>query len=122
MTAILVITHQNDAHIPFVQRHLTCELITVVPENVTYGTELSFVYQKGKSTVIYDGRKIPTIKSVWWRKPWAQLKENDLPVPASYKKYSYSTMHAHADNLKALFPDAFWLSEYYAIKRAEHKS
>jgi glutathione synthase/RimK-type ligase-like ATP-grasp enzyme len=117
---ILIITQDGDAHVPFVEKHLTLPTLTVDPSGVTKGKELSYDYHDGKLHISFDGTEIDEIRSVWYRKPlpiWGDM----LPVEPDYRRYSETAILALTRELYTHFSDAFWMSDYYAIRRADHK-
>ena len=117
---ILIITLSGDVHVPFVTRYLSSETISLDPARIIEKCELSFLHNGRTLTPIYDGQKLSNIKSVWYRRPYIPERE-DLKVPNVYKDYSYSSVRKHAHDLYGLFQDAFWLTDYYTLIKAESK-
>jgi len=61
------------------------------------------------------------MKSVWYRKP--SRRENEpLPVDAALEEYARSAINNHVQMLRSQFPEAFWISDFYAINRARNKA
>lgn len=117
---ILIISREDDATIPFVLKHLDVPVRVVSPADIINGKELSYDFRKGKLHVIFDGTELKDIKSVWFRKPrvfWG----DKLPVDPEYRHYSETAILLHTRELYVHFPDAYWMSDYYAIRRAEFK-
>jgi hypothetical protein len=117
--SILCITSEDDAHLPFVRPHLSSELTVISPKSISGGVGLSILFEDRQNKIIYNGRTISRVKSVWYRKP--QIYQDDLPVPKEFKRYSLTALRNHANSLYSLFPDAFWLSDYYSIQHAGSK-
>lgn len=117
---ILIVTLTGDVHVPFVTRHLESETVLVDPFRMLEQCELSFLNDGRTTQVIYDGQPVTDIKSVWYRRPYIPERE-DIKVPAAFKDYSYSALRKHSLDLYGLFQDAFWLTDYYTLLKAETK-
>jgi len=120
MGSILVITSQDDAHLPFVQKHLSDELLVIDPYEIAQGAPLTFGIEGGAPLLNYKGRTIDSVKSIWYRKP-GNLKLDELKVKELYRPYAVSAIERHIKMLRTCFDEAFWLSDYYAIQRASSK-
>lgn len=117
MPAIAVITEHDDGHVPLVQEHLEDELIVI---DALAGA-LTFL-QGDQSAVVSAGRPLKDVKSVWYRKPLNGLRSLvESYVASEHRRYSRLAIGAHADLLMTSFPDARWISDYFAIVRAESK-
>lgn len=117
---LLILTLTDDVHVPFVTRHLHIDHVIVDPAQLLKGRSLSFSHDGKHITVTYDNQSITGITSVWYRHPYIPERD-DIPVPAAYKDYTYSSIRRHILNLYSLFSDAYWLSDYYTLMRAESK-
>lgn len=126
MTALLqaktvVLSAVSDAHIAYVQKHLQNKLLIIDPQEVQKGTELSFAYSRGKKVLAtYGGHILSGVKSVWYRKPNA-IVAPDLPGAEAFIQYAHESIRTHVQDLRAYFKDAFWVSDFYAMQRAESK-
>lgn len=118
MSDIIVITHEGDAHLEFVQRHLSSQLICIDPIAVVQGATLTF--EPKRSVVTYKEKCITNVAAVWFRKPLS-VRNTKIPVDTIYEEYSRESLVRHINNLKTIFPEALWVSDYYAILRAENK-
>ncbi len=118
---IVAISREDDAHLPFVERHLEKPLITIDPTTITTGNELSYEFIGGVPRVIYKGEDVSDAISVWYRKP-LPFESDDLPIEEEYKHYSMSALQKHTEQLRAQLPEAQWVSDYYAIRRANNKT
>jgi glutathione synthase/RimK-type ligase-like ATP-grasp enzyme len=117
----LVVTVKGDAHVPFVTRHLKREHILIDPTSfVNDGHELSYSFDGHELILVYDGKPVTDIGSVWCRRHYMP-ELDELKVSAAYKSYALSSIQRHSLNLYGLFQDAFWLSDYYTIQKAESK-
>lgn len=119
---IITISATDDAHLPFVQAHLDRPLLIVDPERMLHGEELSFVYKNGKLIPVIAGQPIPQAKSVWYRKPRSLTKHLEVPVPGIFADYAKTSLTNHFAQLRVQFREALWVSDYYAIQRAENKT
>ncbi len=117
----LVISGRTDSHIPFVQPYFNHPFIVIDPTDVSQGTELSFAWGSGAATIRYDDRALSNIGAVWYRKP-TRIRELELSLQDKYKEYSLSGIERLFSALRVSFQDALWISDYYAIQRAENKS
>ncbi len=117
----VVITDRNDAHIPFVERHLDKPFIVLDPRELLEGKELTFVLQGDRMVVQYGDDVLDDISGVWYRKP-QDIARSDLPVVKHYRHYSQNAMQRHASLLLTAFEDAVWVSDYYALVRASSKT
>ena len=117
---LLILTLSTDVHVPFVTRHLTMDYMLVDPAQLLKQRELTITFDGKAVTVIYDGQPLTGITSVWYRRPYIP-EPKEIPVPDAYKEYAHSSIHRHIHNVYSLFADAFWLSDYYAMQRAESK-
>ncbi|HSD55530.1 MAG TPA: hypothetical protein VLA92_00075 [Candidatus Saccharimonadales bacterium] len=118
---IAVICAHDDAHIPFVEKHLPAPLLKIDPWNIVSGATLSFYFDAKSSRVTYKGEDITGLGSVWLRKP-RPIRTAGLPVAEAYKTYSGTAIENLAAQLLTAFPKARWLSDVYAQHRANNKT
>lgn len=118
---IAVISAHNDAHIPFVEKHLKAPILRIDPQEITRGAELSFYFDARRSGVTYKGENITDLKGVWLRKP-QPVQTAELPVADNYKAYSQSAIERLTAQLLTAFPEARWLSDSFAQNRANNKA
>lgn len=64
---ILILAHEQDAHIPYVARHLdSSEFLVVDTKRILLGDHLSYSMGRGKETQIcYKGEPIGPVRSIW---------------------------------------------------------
>lgn len=121
MSLIVVITHEDDAHIPFVEPHLASELVVIDPYQVFNNKELSYIFNGKESVTSYKNRLIKDVKSVWYRKPI--LRGHAQPkIQPRYEEYSKTAITNHIRMLRSQFSDALWISDFYAINKARNKA
>jgi glutathione synthase/RimK-type ligase-like ATP-grasp enzyme len=118
MKEVVVLSHENDAHIEYVQRHLDRRLICIDASKILQKVELS--YDSKGVDVIFDGKKLSSVGAVWYRKP-TPLRDLLFPVAEAYREYVEDSYTYFTNALKASFQDAFWLCDYYAILKASNK-
>jgi glutathione synthase/RimK-type ligase-like ATP-grasp enzyme len=121
VSTIAVISHQGDAHIPFVKPYLSSKLVVVDPYSILEGKELSYDFDGKVTKTSYRNRTLHGVKSVWYRKPSRQDNE-PLGVPRELEEYARSAIENHVQMIRSQFPDAFWLSDFYAINKARNKA
>jgi len=119
-SSILAISEENDAHIPYVQQYFNQPFIVISPGDIPRGSELTFAWGKQGATIKYAGQILSGIDAVWYRKP-TRIRELDLSLQDKYREYSLSGIERLFSALKVSFQDALWISDYYAIQRAENK-
>jgi len=123
MTDVAVITVRGDVHVPLVDIHLKRRFIVLdALKLLEDSTCLSVLVSPNSGTkVIYDGIDLSNVKSVWFRKP-AFPESSSIPLDIEYRDYA-------ADALERLFyllygalrKNVLWISDYYAIQRANDK-
>lgn len=117
---VLMIGAEDDPSIPFVQKHLSAPIQVIDPGLCVKGTELTYTFRNGAFRVIYDGKPLNNVGSVWFRKPMP-IWGDELPVAPQYRQYSESAILAHIRELYVHFSDVVWVSDYHAIRRANYK-
>lgn len=121
MSSILILSRVEDTHLPYVTKHLAGEdIIRINPSDIIDGDTIDYTFSDGKVQVLYKGRPLQDIKSVWIRRP-TSLDERTLPVIARHKEYVRSALRAHAQMLVEAWPGAFWFSDTGKLFAAENK-
>ncbi len=119
---IVAISHEKDSHLEFVEQHLEHPMVVIDPTSIAkHDSELSFEFLGGKNRIIYKGEDLTDTLSVWYRKPTSP-KPEDLEIHPDYKDYSLSALQKHTNQLRAELPSALWVSDYFAIQRANNKT
>jgi glutathione synthase/RimK-type ligase-like ATP-grasp enzyme len=119
---VAVISNSHDTHIPFVTRHLeTPFLVLEVAAGALSGRSFSYTFNPhGLFTATQGGQAIKNIASVWYRRP--SLRETDeVPVPPHLQHYSRTSLDNFERFLWTRFPGAKWVSDPYAMARANDK-
>ncbi|MET1033294.1 MAG: hypothetical protein ABWX94_02240 [Candidatus Saccharimonadales bacterium] len=120
---VIVISDSQDAHLPFVEPHLDAPFIVIDPREFASGKELTYRFEAGKTLVSYDGMNLHDISGVWYRKPQPiTLDELSVKVGADFEEYSKTAMQRHVNLMLTAFNDAVWVSDYFALIRANNKS
>lgn len=117
---VVVFTDPKDAHIPFVQKYLDNPMIIFDPQLMLEGTDLSFEVKRGKAAVSYKGVSLDSVSGVWYRKP-QDITLEQLRVPEELAVYSLSSIQNHQAMALSALPNALWVSDYFAIRRASSK-
>lgn len=118
---VVIITDSRDAHVPFVAKHLDFPPIVIDPREIVAKKGLSTTFHDGDVVVSHDGQTLDSVSGVWFRKPQG-ISADDLPVPKEYRLYSKSSIQRLADSLYVAFGKSIWVSDYYALIRAESKA
>ena len=117
---VLIITDVHDTHIPFVSAHLSTPSVVIDPRELLAGKELSYRSSSDAIKVSYDNESLDDVAGVWYRKP-QRPKLSEVPVPAGLQEYSQTALNRHFNLLLTAFDKANWVSDYYAITRANNK-
>jgi len=119
---ILIISTIDDAHIPFVTKHLpdSATYSVIDPFGAVGTNDVSYVFQDGKESVYYGGQLLDNVDSVWFRKP-TPLTRIELSVPVTHHTYTLSALRRHLAPLYRHWKDAFWVSPYESIVDGENK-
>lgn len=119
---LLIISSHDDAHIPFVTKHLAknCEVLIIDPFGDVGKSDISFSFAKGKMSIFYGEQDISTIDSVWYRKP-SQLYVEDLNIPKDYHVYCEDALQRHLATIRRYWPNALWVSPFEHIVSAGDK-
>lgn len=118
---ILVITSKFDPHVEMVMKHLpesTC--VVYDPMKLVSGTEISYTWNGSRFEITYDNVRLDDVDVVWFRKPII-LDPDQLPVDAKYQKYVHGAYKRTANAIYALLRDKYWVSDPWAIIRANNK-
>jgi glutathione synthase/RimK-type ligase-like ATP-grasp enzyme len=116
---IAVISAKEDVHIPYVQVHLDKPMLVFDPSTLVDGATLTFKPGSGISHVFYNDKELKNISSIWFRKPW--LTRDVVPLRDDFKDYGLETLLRLTQQFYNSFPNALWVSDYYAIQRANDK-
>ena len=119
---ILIISSPDDAHIPFVTKHLPISATYTVidPFSAIGKNNISYVFKGGKAHIYYGEQPLDDIDSVWFRKP-THLDKVKLNIPQTHQSYTLGALRRHISPLYRHWKEAFWVSPYEAIISAENK-
>jgi hypothetical protein len=118
---VVAISYPDDAHLQFVEKHLPQPLILLDQTAVLDGRQLTLdLSSTGDLRVLMDREEIRNVCGVWFRRP-KPFEPDQLPVEPELRSYSAAALREFGMLLKSLFPEANWVSDYYAIRRAEDK-
>lgn len=96
-------------------------MVVIDPLAILMGLDLSFTHGDDGSMVIYKGTPLTGVSGVWYRKP-TQFNSGLLKVAPDLQDYAADALQEHCVLIRDQFPEARWISPYYAIKRANNKS
>ena len=114
--SILILSDDNDGHIPFVSRHLAEKPVIIGSKAIIEGQELT--YYPDQNRITFQGEPLAP-SSVWYRKPYWSLDQ--LPVEDMFKLYSSQAIRWHINSLILSLADAYWISDYWSVLKAAHK-
>jgi hypothetical protein len=118
---ILILSHEGDAHLEYVTKHLEDEdTLLINPADILDGDTIDFEVINGQTSVYYKNEKLEGVKSVWVRRP-TYLSVRQIPVKARHATYVRSAAERHLNMLYFSFPNARWLSNMTAIKDGDVK-
>ena len=120
---ILIISTSDDAHIPFVTKHLpsSATYSVIDPFGAIGSNDISYVFRDNKEYVYYGDQLIDNVDSVWFRKPTSLTKAELAAIPPTHKTYALSALRRHLAPLYRHWRDAFWVSPYESIVSGENK-
>lgn len=118
---IVVVSDRQDAHIPYVQKHLSQEMVILDPQSLLERNELTYALDGKRVVVTYGEHRLSSVKSVWYRKP-REIMPNQLPVAEEFLDYSTGSLQTHTAMLMSAFRESFWVSDYAAMRRANSKA
>ena len=119
---ILIISTLDDAHIPFVTKHLPPSVTyTVVdPFGAIGKKDVSYIFEDNTEHIYYGDKLLDNVDSVWFRKP-TQLDKANVSMSSFYQLYSHGALRRHIAPLYRHWKTAFWVSPYEAIISGENK-
>jgi glutathione synthase/RimK-type ligase-like ATP-grasp enzyme len=121
----VIVTAAEDAHLDFVLPHMPkadTVIVDPVPAILDQTGGLSFELADGRPTCLYRGIRLSNVASVWDRRP-TRFEMNMIDdVAEPFRNYARDTIRWQAAQLYAQFPDALWVSDWYAVQKAELKS
>jgi glutathione synthase/RimK-type ligase-like ATP-grasp enzyme len=117
---IVVITDRQDAHLPFVQKHLKRQMVVIDPRTLLDGVELSYELEGDTMAVSYDGLRLDAVTGIWYRKP-GEIQREDLNVPEELKTYSLCAMQYQITQILSCLQHAVWVSDHYTLRKANSK-
>jgi hypothetical protein len=123
----IAITGPEDAeigHIPLVAEHMDGRLMVVDPvPAVVAGEGLSFaINSSGDTTCVYGDTPLDNVAAVWDRRPTPVTADMFEPVHPRFRRYGQDAVRWHTRQLNVQFPNALWVSDRFAVARAEHKA
>lgn len=118
---VIIISSTDDGHIPYVTKHLQSDHLVVDVGTVLEGKSFTYQLSRQGLQIYIAGHEIRDVTGVWLRRPRAIGRELETPVKKQYWEYSKSALQECMNQLYAVLQDALWLSDRYALERAENK-
>lgn len=116
----LVISSEADEHISFVQKHLDRKFVLIDLSTFSGDREAAFRLHNGRFSLFTETLSLTNVSAVWYRRI-LEADEATLPVVASQRPYSVESLYNFGLLLRNRFPEAFWISDAYAVQRAGDK-
>lgn len=117
----VVISGADDHHIEYVERHLDQPFVLLDTRDILIGKACTYnILGGGVTKITQGGRQLKDVQSVWYRRAM-RIQPFELPVADDYKLYAENAIRFFNRLLFAQFKDAFWLSDYFAIEKANDK-
>lgn len=119
---VLVITSGPDPHVQMVSERLAgAEFLIFDPAKIPFSSSLSYQWgNDGFYEIRYEGKGLNDTDVVWFRKPLI-LDPEKLPVEDKYRKYTHDAYKRSIQAVYSLLRDKFWVSDPWAILRANNK-
>lgn len=118
---VVAISNPDDEHLPLVEKHLPEPFILLDQTAIVDGKSLTLDLASGDSPrVFWGGHELTDISGVWFRRP-LPFQPEDLPVEPHLQSYSEGALKEFGLLMYTQFPKATWISDYFAIRRAENK-
>jgi glutathione synthase/RimK-type ligase-like ATP-grasp enzyme len=120
MTRFVVITSSPDPHVEMVQKHLDEEFTIFDPMSLMLGDSLSYELAEGQFMVRTTDNDLSSCSLIWYRKPTLPAGQ-ELPVLPRFRPF---TLSAYTNTVKAMYSllaEKVWVSDVWAILRANSK-
>lgn len=118
---VVALTEPGDAHLALVQTYLDDPICVIGSQTVNPKSELTLdIDSRGREHIITSNGNISGVTGVWYRKPKPFTPDPGL-VPDHFKAYVEDARQCHYTLFRDAFPDANWVSDFYAIRRMENK-
>lgn len=119
---VLVITSEPDPHVDMVRRKIPeTEFSIFDPSKIPFSSNLTYLFRDGGTYEIrFNDRVLNGVEVVWFRKP-VIIEPNKLPVGEQYRKYTHTAYKNAAQAIFALLRNSYWVSDPWAILRANNK-
>lgn len=116
----VVISAPDDNQIPYVEQYLDEPFLLLNTRDILQGNALTYSVQDGKTVISKAGRQIKNVQSIWYRR-WMLVQGFELPVAEGKQKYAQDSIKYFNRLLFTQFADALWVSDFFAIEKANDK-
>jgi len=117
----VIIAGASDDHVPLVLPHLSVPHTLIEVQRIAEGEQtLTYEVVDGDMRVIYDGRLIEDVRSVWSKKLSITFGTEDKINPR-YRAYCQGSWRQLVAALSVQFENALWVSPQHATPRANRK-
>ncbi len=119
---VLVITTEPDAHLDHVRElAASIDFVVIDPNKFPDEFDLSFEECNGKYLPASIRVDLSNIDAVWHRKPTFKQYAELTQVQKKYRKMARSSYYNFVTGIYALLRNKLWISDWWAIKKAESK-
>jgi hypothetical protein len=118
---VIVISSEEDGHVPYVTKHLRHGYVLIDAGTILEGQGLTFAFDKQNLRLRLGDTWLEDVTGIWLRRPRMIRTQLKVSVSADHLDYCRSAIQGCLDQLYAFLPDAIWVSDRYAIERAENK-
>lgn len=117
---IIILSDKRDAHLPFVTQHLEMSAWHLIDPQDLPNKPLHFSYVNAATRITHGNKPLTNVSGVWYRKP-QPINPERLPVAPDNRAYSQFALERQFEILLSAFPNARWISNYYAGLKARSK-
>lgn len=116
----LAISSLDDPSVPYVERFLPDKFFLLTTRDILQSKTWTYHLRNGKTEITLNGRKIRDVRSVWYRQ-YLLVQGFELPVAKGKQKYAQDAIRYFNRLLFAQFPEALWVSNFFAVEAADDK-
>jgi glutathione synthase/RimK-type ligase-like ATP-grasp enzyme len=116
----IAISSHDDEQLALVERYLDSPFVTICTRDILEGNALSYQLHNGQTHISAHGQPLTDVHSVWY-KQFLLVQGVELPVSEGKRKFAQDAIKYFNWLLFSQFADAFWLSRFFAIERANDK-
>lgn len=116
-----VISVADDAHIPFVQKHLDEPFVLLDWTQIPNGLDATYTFAHGHFVLRWGAYDLSHLRGIWYRRPELITPEL-LGMQGPKAAYAAGALRQLNALLLTYAPAATWISDYYALRRSYNKT